>query len=177
MATATRVAGDEKGDQSHRCRRHFAAPAIAIAILPIAFFVTVPIPLATFALALFIAVANRCYCHRSYRCLHCSLCLSPKRSCCPRHRPLPHMLTNAMAMATTWVMALATTLWVAKWAMVRATRAIVINAIGTVAVVLASAVVAAIFIAAATTTISQCRRPQLSHCSGCHHHPPLQHSN
>jgi hypothetical protein len=89
------------------------------------------------------------------------------------------MLTNAMAMAmaTTWVIALATTLRVTKWAMARATRAIVTNAVGTVAVVLASAVVAAVFIAAAATTIAQCRRPQRSHCSGCHHHPPLRHSN
>jgi hypothetical protein len=87
------------------------------------------------------------------------------------------MLTNAMAMATTWVMALATTLRVTKWAMARVTRAIVTNAVGTVAVVLASTVVAAIFIAAAITTIAQCHRPQLSHCSGCRHHPPLQHTN
>jgi hypothetical protein len=53
------------------------------------------------------------------------------------------------------------------------TRAIVTNAIGTVTVVLASAVMAVVFIAAATNTIAQCRCPQRSHCSGCHHHPPL----
>ncbi len=61
--------------------------------------------------------------------------------------------------------------------MVRATRVIVINAIATVAVILASAVVEAVFIAAAATTITQCCRPQRSHCSGCCHHPPLGHSN
>jgi lysylphosphatidylglycerol synthetase-like protein (DUF2156 family) len=87
------------------------------------------------------------------------------------------MLTNVMAMATTWVMALAMTLRVTKWAMGRATRAIVINNVGTVAVILASAVVAAVFIAAATTTIAQFCYPQRSHCSNCCHHPPLRHSN
>jgi hypothetical protein len=87
------------------------------------------------------------------------------------------MLKNAMATATTWAIALATTLWVTKWAMVRATRAIITNAVAAVAVILASAVAAAIFITAAATTIAQRCCPQRSHCSGCHHHPPLWHSN
>jgi hypothetical protein len=99
------------------------------------------------------------------------------------------MLTNAMATATTWAMALAMTLqvtkwamaWVTgggvgkdamgdKWAMARATRVIVTNA---AAAILASAVMSAIFIAAAAITIAQCHHPQHSHCSGCCHHPPL----
>jgi hypothetical protein len=87
------------------------------------------------------------------------------------------MLTNAMAMVTKWMMALAMTLQVTKWVMVRATRAIVINAVAAVALVLASTVAAAIFIIAAATTIAQRRRPQCSHCSGCHHLPPLRHIN
>jgi hypothetical protein len=74
-------------------------------------------------------------------------------------------------------MALAKMLRVMKWAMARATRAIVTNAGAVVAIVPASAVAAAIFIAAATTTIAQHRCPQHSHCSGCCHDPPLQHSN
>jgi hypothetical protein len=74
-------------------------------------------------------------------------------------------------------MALAKTLRVTKWAMARATRAIVINAVAAVAVVLAPPVAAAVFIAAAATTIAQRRRPQRSHCSVCCHQPPLQHSN
>ncbi len=74
-------------------------------------------------------------------------------------------------------MASATTLRVVKWVMERATRAIVTNAIATIAVVLASAVAAAVFIAAAATTIAKRCRPQRSHCSGCCHHPSLQHSN
>ncbi len=74
-------------------------------------------------------------------------------------------------------MALAKTLRVTKWAMARATRAIVTNAVAAAAVILASAVAAAVFIAAAATTIAQRRRPQRSHCSGCRHHPPLRHGN
>jgi hypothetical protein len=74
-------------------------------------------------------------------------------------------------------MALTKTLWVTKWARVRATRVIVTNAIAAVAVVLASAVMAAIFIAAAATTIAQRCCPQRSHCSSYRHHPPLWHSN
>jgi hypothetical protein len=74
-------------------------------------------------------------------------------------------------------MALAKTLRVTKWAMARATRAIVTNAVDAVAFILAFAAVAAVFIAAAATTILQCRCPQHSHCSGCCHHPSLQHSN
>ncbi len=54
---------------------------------------------------------------------------------------------------------------------------IVTNAIAAVAIVLASAVVASVFIATATTTIAQRHCPQHSHYSGCRHHPPLQHSN
>jgi hypothetical protein len=45
-------------------------------------------------------------------------------------------------------------LWVMKWAMARATRAIVTNAIAAVAVALSSAVTAAAVIAAAATTIT-----------------------
>jgi hypothetical protein len=61
-----------------------------------------------------------------------------------------------------------------------ATRAIVTNAVAVAAaatIVLASAKTAAILIAAAATTIAQRHRPQCSHCSGCHHHPPLQNRN
>jgi hypothetical protein len=87
------------------------------------------------------------------------------------------MLTNVMATATKRVMALATTWWVMKWAMVRAPWAIVTYAIAAIAAILASAVVEVIFIAAATTTVAQCCCPQCSHCSSCHHHPPLQHRN
>ncbi len=54
-------------------------------------------------------------------------------------------------------------LQVTKWAMARATRAIVTNAVAAVAVVLSSAVTAAAVIAAATTTITQRNRPQCSH--------------
>ncbi len=54
---------------------------------------------------------------------------------------------------------------------------IITNAVAAIAIILASAVTAAIFIAAATTTIAQRHRPQRSHCSGCCHHPPLRHSN
>jgi hypothetical protein len=46
-----------------------------------------------------------------------------------------------------------------------------------IAVVLASAVATAVLNAAAATTIAQCHCPQRSHCSGCCHHPPLQHRN
>ncbi len=68
-----------------------------------------------------------------------------------------------MATATTRAMVLATTLRVTKWAMARATRAIVTNAVAAVAVVLAYAVVADILNAAAATTIAQRHRPQRSH--------------
>jgi hypothetical protein len=83
------------------------------------------------------------------------------------------MLTNAIAMATTWAMVLATALRVTKWAMAKVTRAIITNAIAAVAVVLASAVPATTVIAAANTMIAQRCCPQRSHCSGCCHHPPL----
>jgi hypothetical protein len=65
------------------------------------------------------------------------------------------MLTNAMAKATTWAMALAMTLQVTKWAMARATKVIITNAVAAIAIVPASAVAAANFIAAADTTIAQ----------------------
>jgi hypothetical protein len=87
------------------------------------------------------------------------------------------MLTNVMAVATTWAMAVATILRVTKWAMAGATMSIVTNAVAAIAVVLASAVTAAVIIAAAATTITQCHCPQCSHCSGFCHHPPLQHYN
>jgi hypothetical protein len=61
--------------------------------------------------------------------------------------------------------------------MARTIRALITNAVATVAVVLTSAVAAAIFIAAATTTITQRHCPQRSHCSGCQQRPPLQHHN
>jgi hypothetical protein len=80
------------------------------------------------------------------------------------------MLTNAIAMATTWAMALAMTLRVTKWAMARVIRVIVTNAVAAVAIVLASAVAAAAVDAAADTTIAQRCCPQRSHCSGCRHH-------
>jgi hypothetical protein len=64
-------------------------------------------------------------------------------------------------------MASAKMLRVTKWAMARATRAIVTNAIAAIADILASAVAAAVFIAAATTTIAQCCCSQRSNCSGC----------
>jgi hypothetical protein len=70
------------------------------------------------------------------------------------------MLKNAMATATTWAIALATTLWVTKWAMVRATKAIVTNTIAAILVALTFAVAAAVFNAAADTTIVQCHCPQ-----------------
>jgi hypothetical protein len=60
-----------------------------------------------------------------------------------------------MATATTQVMTLATMLQVTKWAMARVTRAIITNAIAAIAVILPSADVAAVFIAAAATTIAQ----------------------
>jgi hypothetical protein len=83
------------------------------------------------------------------------------------------MLTNAIAMATTRVMALATTWQATQWAMARVTRVIVANAIAAVALDLTSAVATAVFIAAAATTIAQRCCSQRSHCSGCHHHSPL----
>ncbi len=64
-------------------------------------------------------------------------------------------------------------LQVTKWAMARATRAIVTNTVAAVAVVLSSAVMAAAAIAAAATTITQRHCPQCSHCSSCSHRPPL----
>jgi hypothetical protein len=88
------------------------------------------------------------------------------------------MVTNVMAMATTWVMALATTWRATKWAMAMVTRAIVTNAVAAVAavaLVLTSTVGAAVFIAAAATTIAQRRCSQRSHCSGCRHRHPLLH--
>jgi hypothetical protein len=78
-----------------------------------------------------------------------------------------------MAMATTRAMALATILQVMKWAMAMVTRAIVTNAVAAVATVLAFAVMAAVFFAAAATTITQRHCPQHSNCSGCCHHPSL----
>jgi hypothetical protein len=58
-----------------------------------------------------------------------------------------------------------------KVGMAMVTRAIIINPVAAIAVVLTSAVNAAVFIAAATTTIAQhC-------CSGCLHCPPLWHRN
>jgi hypothetical protein len=74
-------------------------------------------------------------------------------------------------------MAMATTLQVTKWAMAKATRAVVTNAVAAVAIVLASAVAAAIFIPAADTTIAQRCCPQRSHCSGCPHNPSLRRHN
>jgi hypothetical protein len=74
-------------------------------------------------------------------------------------------------------MALATTLRVTKWAMVRLTREIVTNTVASITIILAFAVVAANFIGAAATTIVQRRHPQHSHSSGCCYHPPLQHCN
>jgi hypothetical protein len=62
-------------------------------------------------------------------------------------------------------MALATTSWVIKWVMARATKVIVINAIAAVTIVLTSAVAAAIFIAAADTIIAQCHCPQRIYCA------------
>jgi hypothetical protein len=56
-------------------------------------------------------------------------------------------------------------------------KAIVTNTIAAIAIVLATTVTAANCIAAADTTIAQCRCPQRSHYSGCRHHPPLQHRN
>ena len=50
--------------------------------------------------------------------------------------------------------------WVTKWAMAKATRAIVPNAVANVAVILSSAVTAAAVIAAAATTITQYHCPQ-----------------
>jgi hypothetical protein len=76
------------------------------------------------------------------------------------------MVTNAMVMATTRVMALAMTWWVMKWAMLRVTRAIVTNDIAAVSVIFTSAVVEAVVIAAAATAIAQCHCHQSSHCSG-----------
>jgi hypothetical protein len=60
-----------------------------------------------------------------------------------------------------------------QWAMVRATRAIVTNAFAAVAVILTYTVTAAVFIAAAATTIAQCHCPQHIHCSNCCYHPSL----
>jgi hypothetical protein len=74
------------------------------------------------------------------------------------------MLTNPTAIATTQAMALAMTWRAAKWAMGRVTRAILTNAIATIAIVLVFTVTAAVFIAAAATTIAQHRCPQHSHC-------------
>jgi hypothetical protein len=85
------------------------------------------------------------------------------------------MLTNVMAMATTRVMALATTWRATKWAMARVTRVIVTNAVAAVALVLDSTAAAAVFIAAADTTIAQRHCPQRSHYCGCPHCQPLQH--
>jgi hypothetical protein len=64
-----------------------------------------------------------------------------------------------------------------KEGMARATRALVTNAVATVAIILASAVAAAIFIGAAATTVAQRCCPWGSHCSGCCHRPPLGHRN
>jgi hypothetical protein len=61
--------------------------------------------------------------------------------------------------------------------MVRVPQVIITNVVAAVAVVLASTVMAAIFIAAAATAIFQCHCPQRSHCRGCHLCPPLQHRN
>jgi hypothetical protein len=82
-----------------------------------------------------------------------------------------------MATATTQALALATLLRLTKWEMARAARAIVTNAFAAITIVLASAVAAAVFIAATNPTIPQRCCPQRSHCSGCCHHPPLQHCN
>jgi hypothetical protein len=63
---------------------------------------------------------------------------------------------------------------VAKWAMARATRVIITNAVASVVVVLSSAVMAAAVIAAAATTITKRHCPHCSHCSGYSHCPPLR---
>jgi hypothetical protein len=78
-----------------------------------------------------------------------------------------------MAMATTRAVALEMTWQATKWAMRRVTRAIVTNAVAAVALFLASTVTAAVFIAAAATTIAQHCCPHRSHCSGHRHHQPL----
>ncbi len=96
-------------------------------------------------------------------------------------------VARLVAVVVDWGMATATAavegsdnnqqnLRVTKWAMARATRVIVTNAVAAIAVVLSSAVTAAAVIAAAATTITECHCPQCSHCSGCSHRPPLRHN-
>jgi hypothetical protein len=93
-------------------------------------------------------------------------------------------VARSVAVAVDWAMVTATAavegsdnnqqnLRVTKWAMARATRAIITNAVAAVAVILSSAVTAAAVIAAAATTITKHHCSQCSHCSGCSHRPPL----
>jgi hypothetical protein len=138
------------------------ATLVAVAIV---IAVAVAIALVALAIALLIARHSSCHCHCSCRSCHRPLCHRPHpscrpcpcplsrcrhcscrhfhcplrhschQSCCPCHRPICHPLTNAMATATTRTIALATTLRVTKWAMARATRAIVTNSVAAIAIV------------------------------------------
>jgi hypothetical protein len=150
-----------------------AAFAIVLDALAIALFVAIPIPLATLALTLFaaFAIALAAVSIALFIAIAVIIALAALALPSSTHAGKCNGDGNNTGDG------IGKDVVGDKVGMARATRAIITNAVATIAVSLASAVTAAIFIAAAATTIAQCHCPHCSHYSGCCHRPPLHHRN